>query len=35
MPAIIEAVKTYATMGEIMQVFQEHHGQYQERIGLA
>jgi methylmalonyl-CoA mutase N-terminal domain/subunit len=35
MPAIIEAVKAYATMGEIMQVFQEHHGAYQERIGLA
>jgi methylmalonyl-CoA mutase N-terminal domain/subunit len=35
MPAIVKAVKTYATMGEIMQVFQEHHGQYQERIGLA
>ena len=32
---IIEAVKAYATMGEIMQVFEEHHGAYQETVGLA
>jgi len=35
MPAIIEAVKAYATMGEIMQVFEEAHGSYEEEIGLA
>ncbi|WP_255150433.1 acyl-CoA mutase large subunit family protein [Halorarius halobius] len=35
MPAIIDAVKAYATMGEIMAVFEDHHGAYQERIGLA
>jgi methylmalonyl-CoA mutase N-terminal domain/subunit len=35
MSSIIKAVKAYATMGEIMEVFQEHHGAYQERIGLA
>ncbi|PSP67123.1 methylmalonyl-CoA mutase [Halobacteriales archaeon QS_1_69_70] len=32
---IIDAVKAYATMGEIMQVFEEHHGAYQETVGLA
>jgi len=35
MPAIIEAVKAYATMGEIMRVFEESHGSYEEEIGLA
>ncbi|MEF8808354.1 methylmalonyl-CoA mutase family protein, partial [Natronomonas sp.] len=35
MPAIIDAVKAYATMGEIMAVFEDHHGAYQEKIGLA
>ncbi|QLD85162.1 methylmalonyl-CoA mutase family protein [Natronomonas halophila] len=35
MPAIIDAVKAYATMGEIMEVFEDHHGAYQEAIGLA
>jgi methylmalonyl-CoA mutase N-terminal domain/subunit len=35
MPAIIEAVKRYATMGEIMNVFEAEYGAYQERIGLA
>ncbi|MEF8790214.1 MAG: methylmalonyl-CoA mutase family protein, partial [Haloarculaceae archaeon] len=35
MPYVIDAVKTYATMGEIMSVFETHHGQYSERIGLA
>jgi methylmalonyl-CoA mutase N-terminal domain/subunit len=35
MPAIIDAVKAYATMGEIMEVFEDHHGAYQEKIGLA
>ncbi len=35
MPAIVEAVKAYATMGEIMRVFEEAHGSYEEEIGLA
>ena len=34
-PYIVDAVKVYATMGEIMQVFEEHHGAYTEQIGLA
>jgi len=35
MPTIIEAVKAYATMGEIMGVFADAHGRYQETVGLA
>jgi len=35
MPYIVDAVKTYATMGEIMGVFEEHHGAYQEAVGVA
>jgi methylmalonyl-CoA mutase N-terminal domain/subunit len=35
MPPIIDAVKVYATMGEIMGVFQDHYGAYQETVGLA
>ncbi len=35
MPPIIEAVKVYATMGEIMGVFESHYGAYQETVGLA
>jgi methylmalonyl-CoA mutase N-terminal domain/subunit len=35
MPAIVTAVKTYATMGEIMETFSEQYGQYSEKIGLA
>jgi methylmalonyl-CoA mutase N-terminal domain/subunit len=35
MPAIIEAVKTYATMGEIMAVFEDHYGTYQETFAPA
>jgi len=35
MPPIIDAVKVYATMGEIMQVFEDHYGSYQETVGLA
>ena len=35
MPPIIEAVKAYATMGEIMAVFEDHHGAYQETVGMA
>lgn len=27
-PAIIDAVKAYATIGEIMEVFEEQYGQY-------
>ncbi|WP_254810945.1 methylmalonyl-CoA mutase family protein [Natronosalvus amylolyticus] len=34
-PAIVEAVKAYATMGEIMQVFEDNYGAYSEQIGLA
>jgi len=35
MPAIITAVKAYASMGEIMDVFETEHGEYREKIGLA
>ena len=35
MPAIIDAVKAYATMGEIMGVFEEEFGSYQETISVA
>ena len=35
MPPIIEAVKVYATMGEIMAVFEDHYGSYQETVSLA
>jgi len=35
MPAIVAAVKEYATMGEIMAVFEAEHGTYRERIGVA
>ncbi|MFB6220472.1 MAG: methylmalonyl-CoA mutase [Halolamina sp.] len=35
MPAIITAVKAYATMGEIMDVFEAEYGEYREKIGLA
>ncbi len=35
LPAIIEAVKAYATMGEIMAVFEAEYGAYSESIGLA
>ncbi len=34
-PYIIDAVKAYATMGEIMQVFEAAHGSYQETLGVA
>ncbi|WP_339104359.1 methylmalonyl-CoA mutase family protein [Haloterrigena salinisoli] len=34
-PYIVDAVKAYATMGEIMQVFEDQHGAYSEEIGLA
>ncbi|MHC3439423.1 methylmalonyl-CoA mutase family protein [Natrialbaceae archaeon A-gly3] len=34
-PYIVDAVKVYATMGEIMGVFEEIHGTYSEQIGLA
>ncbi|MFB6194055.1 MAG: methylmalonyl-CoA mutase [Halobaculum sp.] len=35
MPYIVDAVKAYATMGEIMKVFEREYGSYQEKIGLA
>ncbi|WP_122089155.1 methylmalonyl-CoA mutase family protein [Halalkalicoccus subterraneus] len=35
MPVIVDAVKAYATMGEIMAVFEAEHGSYQETAGLA
>jgi len=35
MPYIVDAVKAYATMGEIMTVFEEQYGAYSEEIGLA
>ncbi|MFC6787076.1 acyl-CoA mutase large subunit family protein [Halobaculum halobium] len=35
MPSVVDAVKTYATMGEIMDVFETHYGAYRETIGLA
>jgi methylmalonyl-CoA mutase N-terminal domain/subunit len=35
MDPIIDAVKAYATMGEIMAVFEDRYGAYQETIGLA
>ena len=35
MPAIIEAVKMYATMGEIMGVFEDYYGSYQETVSVA
>ncbi|SEH11664.1 methylmalonyl-CoA mutase, N-terminal domain [Natronorubrum sediminis] len=34
-PVLVEAVKAYATVGEIMQVFEDAHGAYSEEIGLA
>jgi len=35
MPSIVDAVEVYATMGEIMDVFEAHHGSYRESIGIA
>jgi methylmalonyl-CoA mutase N-terminal domain/subunit len=35
MPYIVTAVKAYATMGEIMDVFEAEHGGYREKIGMA
>ncbi|WP_226005699.1 acyl-CoA mutase large subunit family protein [Natrinema salinisoli] len=35
MPYIVDAVKAYATMGEIMGVFEEQYGAYSENLGLA
>ena len=34
-PAIVDAVKVYATMGEIMGVFEDQFGSYQETISVA
>jgi methylmalonyl-CoA mutase N-terminal domain/subunit len=35
MPVIIDAVKAYATMGEIMAVFEAEYGSYQETASIA
>ncbi|WP_115862385.1 methylmalonyl-CoA mutase family protein [Halorussus litoreus] len=35
MPAIVDAVKVYATMGEIMTVFEAKYGSYQETASVA
>jgi methylmalonyl-CoA mutase N-terminal domain/subunit len=35
MPPMIEAVKAYATMGEIMRVFQDQYGSYRETVNVA
>ncbi len=35
MPAMIEAVKVYASMGEIMSVFEDQHGTYRETVNVA
>ncbi|WP_134672044.1 acyl-CoA mutase large subunit family protein [Halorussus marinus] len=35
MPSIVDAVKAYATMGEIMQVFEAEYGSYQETVNVA
>jgi methylmalonyl-CoA mutase N-terminal domain/subunit len=35
MPAIVDAVKAYATMGEIMKVFEAEYGSYQETVNVA
>jgi len=34
MPAIVDAVEAYATMGEIMDRFEAHHGSYRESISI-
>ncbi|MFC7324354.1 methylmalonyl-CoA mutase [Halorubrum rutilum] len=34
-PAIVAAVKAYATMGEVMDVFEAEYGSYRERVGVA
>ena len=35
MPAIVDAVKAYASMGEIMSLFEDHYGSYQETVSVA
>jgi methylmalonyl-CoA mutase N-terminal domain/subunit len=35
MEPIIDAVKVYATMGEVMSVFEDHYGGYQETVRVA
>jgi methylmalonyl-CoA mutase N-terminal domain/subunit len=35
MPAIVDAVKVGASMGEIMRVFEARHGSYSETVGVA
>jgi methylmalonyl-CoA mutase N-terminal domain/subunit len=34
MPYIVDAVEEYTTVGEIMGVFEDHHGAYQETLGV-
>ncbi|MDS0293408.1 methylmalonyl-CoA mutase family protein [Halogeometricum luteum] len=34
MPSLVAAVKAYATMGEIMDVFEAEHGSYRETVGV-
>ncbi|MFB6182998.1 MAG: methylmalonyl-CoA mutase [Haloarculaceae archaeon] len=34
MPSVVDAVKAYATMGEIMGVFEDHYGSYRETVGV-
>ncbi|PSP33112.1 methylmalonyl-CoA mutase [Halobacteriales archaeon QH_10_67_22] len=33
MPPVVDAVKAYATVGEIMSVFEAYHGSYRETVG--
>ncbi|WP_436909992.1 acyl-CoA mutase large subunit family protein [Halosimplex marinum] len=35
MPYVVDAVKAYATMGEIMDLFERHHGSYRESVSVA
>lgn len=35
MPAMVDAVKAYATMGEVMAVFEDEYGSYQESMTIA
>jgi methylmalonyl-CoA mutase N-terminal domain/subunit len=35
MPAIVEAVKVRALMGEIMELFETRHGSYSETVSVA
>ncbi|MFB6151874.1 MAG: methylmalonyl-CoA mutase [Haloarculaceae archaeon] len=35
MPPLVDAVKAYATMGEVMGLFEDHYGSYRESVGPA